>query len=84
MLVAVSGRPTGGLTIAGFAYFCLVGSLAFSGCGTGSVSSVVTPAGNYTVHVVLTGAQTDPFEQYEHETYRADVPYPMAFTLNVK
>ena len=77
-------RAAGGLTIAGLVLLLFGGIVGSSGCGTGTVSSVVTAPGNYAVHVVLTGAQTDPFEQYEHETYRADVPYQMAFTLNVK
>ena len=77
-------KAAGRLTIAGFALLLFGGLAGFSGCGTGSTPSVVTPAGSYAVHVVLTGAQTDPFEQYAHEMYRSDVPYPMAFTLNVK
>jgi hypothetical protein len=77
-------KAAGGLTLAGLALLLFGGIAGISGCGSSTTPTVVTPPGSYTVHVVLTGAQTDPFEQYEHETYRADVPYQMAFTLNVK
>jgi len=77
-------KAAGGLTIVGLALLLFGGLAGFSGCGSSTTPTVVTPPGTYTVHVVLTGSQVDPFEQYAHEQYRSDVPYPMAFTLNVK
>lgn len=77
-------RAAGGLTIAGLVLLLFGGIAGFSGCGSSTTPTVVTPPGSYTVHVVLTGAQTAPNEQYAHEVYRSDVPYQMAFTLNVK
>ena len=76
-------KAAGGLTVTGLALLLFGGIAGFSGCGSSTTPTVVTPPGSYTVHVVLTGSQTDPFEQYAHEQYRSDVPYPMAFTLNV-
>jgi sugar lactone lactonase YvrE len=77
-------RAAGGLTIAGLALFLFGGIAGFSGCGSSTTPTVVTPPGSYTFHVVLTGSQTDTEEQYAHEQYRSDVPYPMALTLTVK
>jgi hypothetical protein len=77
-------KAAGGLTIAGLALLLFGGIAGFSGCGTSTTATVVTPPGSYTAHVVLTGAQLAPNEQYAHEVYRSDVPYPVAFTLNVK
>jgi hypothetical protein len=63
----------------------LFGGIAgFSGCGSSSTPTVVTPPGSYAVHVVLTGAQLAPNEQYAHEVYRSDVPYSLPLTLTVK
>jgi hypothetical protein len=77
-------KAAGGLTIAGLALLLFGGIAGFSGCGSSTTSTVVTPPGSYAFHLVLTGAQTDPSAQYAHESFRADVPYQMAFTLNVK
>jgi len=77
-------KAAGGLTIAGLALLLFGGIAGFSGCGSSTTPTVVTPPGSYTFHVVLTGSQTDTEEQYAHEQYRSDVPYPMALTLTVK
>jgi sugar lactone lactonase YvrE len=77
-------KAAGGLTIVGLALLLFGGIAGFSGCSSSTTATVVTPPGSYAVHVVLTGAQLAPNEQYAHESYRADVPYQMAFTLNVK
>jgi hypothetical protein len=77
-------KAAGGLTITGLVLLLFGGIAGFSGCGTSTTATVVTPPGSYAVHVVLTGAQLAPNEQYAHEVYRSDVPYQMAFTLNVK
>ena len=68
----------------GLALLLFGGIAGFSGCSSSTTATVVTPPGSYAVHVVLTGAQIAPNEQYAHEVYRSDVPYQMAFTLNVK
>jgi hypothetical protein len=77
-------KAAGGLTIVGLALLLFGGIAGFSGCSSSTTATVVTPPGSYAVHVVLTGAQLAPNEQYAHEVYRSDVPYQMAFTLNVK
>jgi sugar lactone lactonase YvrE len=77
-------KAAGGLTIVGLALLLFGGIAGFSGCSSSTTAAVVTPPGSYAVHVVLTGAQLAPTEQYAHEVYRSDVAYQMAFTLNVK
>jgi hypothetical protein len=77
-------KAAGGLTIVGLALLLFGGIAGFSGCSSSTTATVVTPPGSYAVHVVLTGAQLAPNEQYAHEVYRSDVLYQMAFTLTVK
>ena len=82
-------KATAGLTIAGFTLLLFGGIAGLSGCGSSSTSgsSVVTKPGTYQVHVVLTGAQyeTDNGSGGSYQFIsRADMPYSMAFTLNVK
>jgi sugar lactone lactonase YvrE len=77
-------KAAGSLTVTGLALLLFGGIAGFSGCGTSTTPTVVTPPGTYAFHLVMTGAQIDPFNEYLHESYRADVPYPMVFTLNVK
>jgi hypothetical protein len=78
-------KAAGGLTIVGLALLLVAGIAGSSGCSSGtSSSSVVTPPGTYSFHLVMTGAQIDPDGQYAWETFRPDVPDPMVFTLTVK
>jgi sugar lactone lactonase YvrE len=76
-------KAAGGLTVMGLVL--LFGGVAgFSGCSSSTTSTVATPPGSYAVHVVLTSAQLAPNRQYATEVYRADLPYQLTFTLNVK
>jgi sugar lactone lactonase YvrE len=77
-------KAAGGLTIVGLALLLFAGIAGSSGCSSSTTSAVVTPPGTYAFHLVVTGAQADGYILSKRQSFRSDMPYQMAFTLNVK
>ena len=77
-------KAAGGLTIVGLALLLFAGIAGSSGCSSSTASAVVTPPGTYAFHLVVTGAQADSYILSKRQSFRADLPYQMAFTLTVK